>query len=290
MKRVQIIMTALFVLAACPLILRAYEWPVDTPKYASLTGMDKPSFVFESGVVFSDASMVRTAAAGKLLIRMDTANGHRNFPSSLGNTVIFIDETGLQTVYGNLESTVHLRDRTQTDARSPLGHTGNTAWEKAGSLPFQMIDTVNKVYINPQFLLPAIQDTTDPAILSVMLKAKNGITIPLDTVTEIQQGEYELYARIVDRHEKNGIPLSPFYITVEINGVKVTEIPFEVLQGTKGQLVLGNTGFTAAQLYQANDRLYLGTVNLVRGILKLEIFARDINENERTVLFEKVIQ
>ncbi len=290
-KHLQISLALLLLCSMQSLFAHDYEWPVDTPSISNLIGMKKSSESFEPGIIFEDANEARATHPGTVLMTIDTKYRHRNFPSALGNAVIFIDDTGLQTVYGNLGAIDHLGQRLQSDAKSPIAHSGNSGWEKDRSLSFQMIDTKKHVYLNPQFLLPPVHDRVSPEIDSIILKASNDALVYPQKGQSIRQGRYKLYARVTDYHSvAKNIPLAPFSVSVEVNGISITELSFEVLSVNNGMVHLGTSGLMLKTLYDGAGRLYLGTLSLVRGSLNITISARDISANVRKVVIENTVR
>lgn len=265
--------------------LYALEWPVEQPVFSRLFGQRIHSTTFEQGIVFDNAEMVRSSDTGMLLMTIEKKNRMRHFPSTLGNAFIFSHEDGLQTVYGNLESTGLLKNRTHVEMGNAIGKTGHTGWGRKGDLLFQVIDREKQVFINPQLLLPGITDTVKPAIQTVFLEDSEGQRIPVNQQKSIQKGSYGLYAEITDTVSEGQGMLNVFRVSIFVNGVNIRILPFETMNPKEGSLCLGATALTDTLLFKHDDAVYLGNVILNRGRSDIVITARDINGNERSETF-----
>lgn len=263
----------------------ALEWPTEQPVFQRLFGQRIHTTTFEHGLIFEQPHMVRSADSGMLLMRMEKKHGMRYFPSTLGNALIFSHEDGLQTVYGNLDSTGFLQNRLTVETGSPIGKTGNSGWGTAGSLIFQVIDLQNQAYINPQLLLPAVEDTIKPQMQNVFLVSESQQRIPLNGQKTIRKGSYDLYADVWDTMQNTKQPLNTFRISVFINGANIRTLPFETITQKNGSAYLGATALTDSLLLQQSEELYLGKIILNRGKSDIMITARDITGNEKSEVF-----
>lgn len=263
----------------------ALEWPADSQQFVRFFGQCIDRNTFEQGLVFKNAEAVRTADNGILLIALDKKYKTGSFPSTLGNALIFLHADGLQTVYGNLDETELLNNRTTSEARTIIGKTGCSGWAQQYELIFQVRDNQKNVYINPLLLLPHIDDTAAPKIYDIILIDEKKEAFPMSGQKKIRQGRYELYAHIFDTITNDSSILSPFRITIFLNGANIRTIPFETIAKKNGDVYLGSTAFTDALLYQRTERLYLGNIVLSRGKSDILITARDITGNEKSEQF-----
>ncbi|MGP1576652.1 MAG: peptidoglycan DD-metalloendopeptidase family protein [Treponema sp.] len=263
----------------------ALEWPTEQPVFQRLFGQRIHTTTFEHGLIFEQPPMVRSADSGMLLISMEKKHGMRYFPSTLGNALIFSHEDGLQTVYGNLETTGFLQNRITVDTGNPIGKTGNSGWGTAHTLIFQVIDMQNQAYINPQLLLPAVEDSLKPQMQNVFLVSESQQRILLNGQKTIRKGSYELYADVWDTTQEVKQPLNTFRISVFINGANIRTLPFETITQKNGSVYLGTTALTDSLLLQQSEALYLGKIILNRGKSDIMITARDITGNEKSEIF-----
>ena len=272
-------------LAVCFTELYALDWPTDTQNFLRLFGQCVGESSFEQGLTFENASTVRAADDGVLLITLDKKYGTGAFPSTLGNALVFLHDDGLQTVYGNLEDTVIFRNRVTTESNAVIGRTGNSGWGKANTLIFQVSDSQKKVYINPLLLLPSVDDKIAPQIQNIILINEQNTVFQMNGQKNVRQGSYELYADVSDTVSQGGLSFSPFRITIFVNGTNIRTIPFETIAEKDSDSYLGNTAFTDTLLYRRKNELYLGKIILSRGKSDILITARDITGNEKSERF-----
>ncbi len=265
----------------CCMELTALDWPADNQDFLRLFGQRIGADTFEQGITFEHSEIVRAADDGTLLIALNNRYRAGAFPSTLGNALIFLHDDGLQTVYGNLDTTASFRNRTTADAGAALGRTGNSGWGTPHHLLFQVRDNSRNVYINPLLLLPGVADKTAPQIQNIILMNERNTAISAASVKTVRQGSYELYADISDTTAADGHHFSPFRINVFVNGTNIRTIPFETISHRDEAAYLGSTAFTDALLYRRPDTLYLGKIILNRGKTDLLITARDITGNEK---------
>lgn len=262
----------------------SFEWPVENPSLLRLFAQKDEASVSQS-LVFKEVDTVRASGYGKHIISIEEKNSSRFFPSTLGNALIFIDDEGLQSVYANLSDTDLFTYRKETEAGSILGYAGKSAWTEEKSLIFQVADTRNNVLINPLLFMPAIEEKTEPQIQNTVLINSDKQTISLETVKKIKQGSYDLYSLIYDSAEKGGPQLAPFRITVSINGMNISDLPFEVLSSDGKDLYLQNKKSSLSLLYQKDGAIHLGKINLPSGKIELIITVLDKSGNQKKASF-----
>ena len=262
----------------------SFEWPVENPSLLRLFAQRDEASVSQS-LVFKEVDTVRASGYGKHIISIEEKNSSRFFPSTLGNAMIFIDDEGLQSIYANLSDTDLFTSRKETEAGSILGYAGKSAWTEEKSLIFQVADTRNNVLINPLLFMPAIEEKTEPQIQNTVLINGDKQTISLETVKKIKQGSYDLYSSIYDSAEKGGPQLAPFRITVSINGMNISDLPFEVLSSDGKDLYLQNKKLSLSLLYEKEGTMHLGKINLPAGKIELIITVLDKSGNQKKASF-----
>ena len=259
------------------------EWPVDTPVFLRFFGQRVADTGFEQGIIFENPSVVRAADSGNVLIAINKQYAVRNFPSTLGNALIFLHDDGLQTVYANIEMDDHFQDRKQIEIGSIIGKPEPSAWGIDRSLQFQVIDVQKKAYINPLLLFPSVPDTIKPRIQGIFLANEGHQLIPLDKQKLVAQGNYTVYIAVFDTVDHDTAhQFNPFRVTVFVNGSNVRTVPFETITHHDNQLFLSTTSFSDVLLYQKQDLMCVGRVTLNSGKSDIMIVARDITGNEST--------
>jgi len=133
--------------------------------------------------------------------------------------------------------------------------------------------------------MPAIEEKTEPQIQITVLINGDKQTIGLETVKKIKQGSYDLYSSISDSTEKGGPQLAPFRITVSINGMNISDLPFEVLSSDGKDLYLQNKKSSLSLLYEKEGTMHLGKINLPAGKIELIITVLDKSGNQKKASF-----
>jgi hypothetical protein len=264
--------------------LSALEWPVSQPLPSSFFGQ-RAFGIIERGIVLDKVDTIRASDHGTLMITLSENKNMSGFPGTLGNAVILAHDEGLLTIYGNLDSVDRIDEQLTVESGSILGQAGKSGWGKAVSCIFQVIDREQHTVLNPLLLLPQLQDTHGPTIKDVIVISSNEQIYALGTTKSVKQGKYRLYADIPDTINASPNNLSPFRITIEVNGSEYSSIPFELLKETNGEVYLSSPTLTWKNLYKDPVRIYLGELTLTRGRADISIIARDTAGNERSVLF-----
>lgn len=264
--------------------LSAFEWPVPEPHPVRFFGQ-RAYGVTERGVVLEKADSIRASGHGTLIITMEQNRNMSGFPSTLGNAAVLSHDEGLMTVYGNLDSVDRIADRKVVETGDILANTGTSAWGRAGTAIFQVIDREKRTVLNPLLLLPSLPDKKAPVIRNVVVVTSNAQTYPLGAIKTLRQGKYKLFAEVPDNIDGSSAELAPFRITIQVNGKEYSSIPFELLQEKSGELYLSDPEFTWKKLYVDPDRMYLGELSLTHGRADISIIAKDTAGNERSVLF-----
>lgn len=274
------------VLLICTLAaIQSLEWPVEEFYPVSFFGQ-RSKGIIERGITFEKAEIIRAAGNGKILVTLVKNANMSGFPSTLGNCIILSHTDGLITIYGNLESLDRVSEQVQIESQSLLGKTGTSSWGKPNYFIFQVVDTVKKNVLNPLLLMPSIKDQKSPSIRNVVMTSASSQMYVLNDIKSVKQGTYRLYADITDVVEKLPIELSPFRISVLVNGREFLTLPFELLTQNNGKLFLASSDYCWETLYADDKRTYLGELALARGKAEINIIARDASGNERSVQFD----
>ena len=264
--------------------LSGLEWPVQEFKPTHFFGQRSEQGM-ETGLILENSGTVRASADGTVLLRLEENTNMSGFPNALGNTVILTHDDGLLTVYGNLDSIDRVSEASHVELSSILGKTGSSGWGNPTDCIFQVIDQTKKTILNPLMLLPGFKDRHAPNIRNVVLVSQNGQTIAPGSVDAVRQGTYRLYADICDTIDNASTELSPFRITVLINGKEHTLIPFEQMKESDGKLYLSSPAFTRDTFFSDPTRIFLGEISLIRGQADISLMVKDTAGNERSVLF-----
>lgn len=246
-----------------------------------------------SSIVFNNPGEIHSSEAGRVTIIInDHTNDFGWFESSLGNTVIITHEDKLSTVYANLDDET-IPDEIQTNTTvlkgSPLGSSGNSAWQESGqsALEFKVFDNENDTSVNPRVLMPRVGAELPLEIGTVTLRKgnfaaisnKEGEVYDMRLTRRVPSGEYFIYKR-------RQPVAAPFKTSVSINGATVETISYDVLEENGSRLcVKGNNYYSWEELYPDDQRQLVGTAILSRGSNMLTITLTNMLNVQRTVSY-----
>jgi len=281
----------LYIFAPSLSLVYALEWPLSDFSLAMIFGdAYAKGGSFQVGLVLAASESVKVAEYGKKLIAIEEHKNLRRFPSTLGNAIVVSHEKGLQTIYGGLESPLAINDTSsKVETFSVIGAVGDSAWGGKRELTFQVVDTQEKCFINPmRHLLPflPIEDKILPTITSpTLISEKTKKIYNLETIKNLEQGEYELYTFAKDSITDTLGFFAPFSLSVLLNGKNTIDMQFYVLESNKGALHLKNTKIESRKIYNSDGKIYLGKLSLRRGRAELVILAKDISQNTTKVAY-----
>lgn len=275
-RRVPFLMFAVL----CAASLKAFEWPIKDGVPLRLFGQKAPSRI-ERGLVLQTKDTIRSSGSGTLLITLEGSRDMTGFPGTLGNAVIVSHDDGLVTVYGNLSSTDRAKDATLIESGTIVSDPGSSGWIEEGHVSFQVFDQIKKNALNPLLLLPGLTDRKPPVIKGLMAVSASNQQSALGSVKYLRQGRYRFYADIADSVDGSPHELSPFRVSVSVNGAESAVVPFDLIHSELGRNYLGKSLFTNDRLYGYGGRMYLGDIQLNRGKNDISLSARDAAGNER---------
>lgn len=263
----------------------AFNWPQNeilSDSFNSYFGQLRGGRLSTS-LIFSDSEDIKACESGKVIAVISEHNEDSElFESTLGNTVIIAHDDNMLTVYANLDEEYQQTRYTLDNVESgtPLGKCSNTAWQESDScLEFQVIDTKNKLYINPRILMPRVGAEAELQLKNVVAVNKKGNEYNLLTENSIPSGNYSIY------QQRQKISL-PYKSTIYINGYAVETISYDTLIEKNGRICTsGKSNYTAEQIYPADNRFLLGEINIPRGKVKMTVVLADILGKEKQITY-----
>lgn len=270
-----------------PSFLVPYDFPVDTRQPLTFFGQHLfPNSetqnvpVCETGMVFSNAEIVRVSENAVNLIAIEKSNHLLSFPSVLGNAIVSQTDNGFQVIYGNLEETSLLYDKANIFRFETLGKTDINSDGTRQVLIFKIFDTTekNKNFVNPVLFLPELADKRAPEIRALLLLSEEGQLIPISQRMTVKSGTYTLCVEAFDTIDNLDVRLSPFEIIALLNGNTIASLTFQTMAAKKGVTKMGDS-VELANLYSRFPYISLGTVHLTEGTSRLSISVRDYNRN-----------
>jgi len=263
----------------------ALEWPVQEARPVHLFGQ-RTGNVIDRGIVTENRGPVRAASDGTIVLILEENSNMSGFPGTLGNAVCLAHDDGLTTVYGNLSSIDRLTERTSTETGTILSDSSGTGWGTPETFTFLVLDQLKKKMLNPLMLLPPLKDGKAPVIKNVVaVSSQTEQSAALGTAKTLKQGKWRFYADITDTIDNLDRELSPFRVSVLVNGIELATLPMEILAEENGAVFVQTPTPYDRRLYEDPARMYLGELTLTRGRADVSVIARDLAGNERSVLF-----
>lgn len=267
-----------------PLFLSAMDWPIENPSLLSGFG-DRGSNGFLTGVylVPEDNQDVTPVEKGEVVFYVEEGSQSKgNLPSGLGSFIVIEHEAGLKSLYGHLKAyslDPTIREVSKTTVLGQVGDTGGAAGEQ---LYLEIIDKEFGQFINPQLVLPPLEDSVSPVIGTVSLKRGNE-ELELSNRDVLSRGKghllVEMYDPIPELPYFN--PTTPYQVSVFANGVEMITITLETIKEDQGTLHLPQDKRLTCSAFCISDTKYdLGELQLNPGESRLEILIKDVAGNE----------
>lgn len=264
----------------------AFDWPQDetsSDSFHSYFGQLRGGSI-ESSIIFRDPSTVKATEAGTVaIILTEHDNDYGWFESTLGNAVIIAHESNFDTVYGNLDAeslNQNLFDMDTVSVGQEFGESGNSGWQEGQScLEFQVLDTKQKMAINPRTPMPRVGSELPLEFGNVSLDDMNGKTHLLVLERYLPAGKYSVYRTRQD-------VAVPYRASVALNGATVETLSYDALKEVNGRLcITGNTTYPAEKVYPDEKRQLLGNVQLNHGLNKLDVTIFNILGESQTLTY-----
>lgn len=273
----------------CIFILPVYgfQWPVKEIIIVSTFG-ESESNEFVNGVdIGGKSQVVKPIDAGDLVFYSRPGDSPLDLPSGLGSYVIYQHNNGIRSLYGHLEDGSINTTELVVDLSDTIGIMGSSGSTVGTMLHLQVIDIEFEKYINPLLSLPLLIDGTRPVINEVFLITEEG-RMSITSGAIIKSGVFGLSADIRDLSESAGYycPVSPFSISLFINGENLANIDFESIKIRDDKMVLQEPeGISHDELYRDDWEFFLGEFELNPGDLMIEISVKDFAGNEGVKIF-----
>lgn len=275
------LLSLFLIIISFPLV--AFEWPQEAITAESF------SFVFgqlrgdgySNSLIFTEPAEVSAIESGTVLAILGDNNNEMGWMhSTLGKAVILSHDDSLISVYGNLQE-VKLDDSTnQVPKGKIVGSSGSSGWQSGKeSLELQIIDTKQKVSINPRMLMPPLEEELSISLYGITAIGRNGETMELRTRRSLSSGTYKLY-----RGREQAF--FPHVTSVAVNGAEVEKITFDVLTRSGRRLtVAGRKPYNAEATYPTVDKQFLAEITLSQGRNTVSVTVADINGREYTATY-----
>ncbi len=265
----------------------AFQWPVEDVVIISTFGESEDNQFVKGVDIGGDSQDISPIDQGELVFYSNQGTSPLDIPSGLGTYVIYQHKNGIRSLYGCLEAGSINTNQKQVDLSDTIGRMGSTGSAVGTMLHLQVIDTEFEKYINPLLTLPLLVDGSKPIIDEVYLITEEGKQV-INPGKIIKSGVVGLSADIRDLSYGAGYycPVSPFSISLFINGENLVNINFESLKIKDNKMILQELeGISHDELYRDKWEFYLGEFELNPGDVMVEISVKDFAGNEGVKIF-----
>ena len=280
-----IIIIAILLTSLIP--VSGFQWPVTDVVIVSTFGESEFDQFVKGIDIGGETQDISPIDSGELVFYSSPGTSSLDIPSGLGTYVIYQHRNGIRSLYGHLEDGSVNIDQEKIDLSDKIGKMGSSGRTVGTMLHLQVIDIEFEKYINPLFSLPLLIDVSKPIIDEVYLITEEGKK-EISSGEIINSGVFGLSADIRDLSEDADYycPVSPFSISLFINGENLANIDFESLKIKDDKMILQELeGISHDDLYRDEWEFYLGEFELNPGDVMIEISVKDFAGNEGVKIF-----
>lgn len=277
--------TSVIALLAISTFNFAFDWPqneIMSDSFFSYFGQLRGGKINPS-IVFSNTEYVKASDDGRVVCLLKEHNESDLFESTLGNAVILAHKDDMMTVYANLYDVEKFNNVDSVKTGESLGETALSGWQEGDAcLEFQVIDTLNKCFINPRVLMPRFGDELELVLHNVTGVNKAGISYTFSTVKTLNAGSYLLY------NDRQSVTI-PYKCSIYLNGAIAEKVIYDSLYEINGELnIRGKENHPLKEIYPDSNRQFIGQIVIPKGHNELTIIISDIlgKEQQATYIFD----
>ncbi len=267
----------------------SYQWPSNKDFLKSFFGTSLGSSVQDGVKFFSNEQAIYPLSDGEIIYYQDDFSfGENGFHGDDGNVMVLTHVGEFKSVYRNFTAIENFDNFKSVNETEMLG----IANKNYDDFIFSIYDDKIEAYINPQQLLPFLEDKRNPVISSVYLENQD-IRIKISRNKVLPSGESRLYidcwdvVKISNKLKK----FIPFSIYVFIDGFERYNTSFSSIKELDGELYLGgDSEVSVKDLLSGEGLIYGGDVFLTRGRSLVEVVVRDIDGNEASKSYPVLVE
>lgn len=259
--------------------LYSYQWPSSKDKINYIFGSEIDSR-FLDGVEFLNTGQgIYPMADGEVIFYQDSmCFGDLKYSEDEGN-ILYIKHGGdFSGIYRNFTSNNDFEFINEIYQGDLIG----TATMKDLPFTFSLLDEIKEEFVNPQQILPRVEDKERPVIGNVILVAGD-TRYRLTRNRTIPAGYYKLYIdtydviKIGEKYRK----ITPFQIYVLVDGFENFNISFSSIKEVNEKIYIsGDEDIPLEMVKDENGYYFGGEVSLTSGKSLIEIVIKDIHGNE----------
>lgn len=244
------------------------RWPVNNPVILKSFGqLEENSFITSISIVSEDGNVYSIADGITVYLRVFPGEDPKD------NLLILEHDNGLRSIYRNF---FPLDDFPDTVSEGQLIGSGK-------NIKLEILDTEGVQIVNPEILLPFLEDKAAPRIEGIFILSDNRELTRITGRTVTTTGSKTVLAEIFD--ERSGNRLIPFKIKYYVDGIKYREYVFESLKYQNDAYNFSWAEKADKIFVRIDDVIYinLGELQVLPGEVRLEIYAEDIRGNISSV-------
>ena len=262
--------------------LFGFQWPVEE-LILTATFAESRWDHFHTGIDIGGGEQeIRPVEEGEIVYYYEEGNRRSGIPAGLGNFVVVEHKRDLRSVYAHLEAESFDPSLIEVNRDTVIGVIGDSGGSYGKHLHLEVIDRELGRFVNPLLLLPPLEDNELPVIRGVHLMGE-GYSLTFPTDENISQGRYSLVLDVYDpsEHVSYFCPMSPFDISVYLNGQEVVRVQYQGIEEQEGRMeLIDSSGVTHENFYLDEWLVHVGDLELNAGETSLEITVKDIAGNE----------
>jgi len=267
----------------------SYQWPSSKDFLSKLFGANENLRIVDGIKFSSDNQSIYPLTDGEVIFYQDSFEfGDLDYKGEEGNLLVLKHIGEFNSIYRNFILSDNLNTQININKTDIIGISGNS-WDE---FIFSVYDNKNDSYINPQQILPFLEDGTTPVINNVYIM-NNDVLEPLYMNKRVLGGESILYIDSWDVIYIKGkySRFVPFSVNVFVDGFERYNISFSSLKEIEDDIYL--SGFSDVPLknfLSIPSYLFGGKVFLTNGRSLIEVVVKDINGNETSKSFSLLVE
>lgn len=271
------------------LSISAYQWPCNRDYLSSIFGNISNGNV-EDGIRFTnDGQAIYPLATGEVIFYQDEFNfGDTTFHSDAGNMLVLKHVGEFKSYYSNFHSDMNFSLMDSVNKSEMLG-TSSSDFDK---FKFSVFDERRKLYINPQQILPYLNDENRPVISSVVIN-NLGKEIKLSRNRRVPAGDSSIYINAWDviKVNERAKKFTPFSVNVFVDGFERYNSSLSAIKEVDGFIYIsGDSDIPIGDFISGGNMIFGGDIFLTKGRSLIEIVIKDIDGNEASKSYSVVVE
>ncbi|OQY40058.1 MAG: hypothetical protein B6229_02610 [Spirochaetaceae bacterium 4572_7] len=268
--------------------LFSYQWPSNKKFLSSFFGSVKGSTV-QDGIEFVGSNQaIYPLTDGEILYYQDNFQfGDLNYSGAEGNILVLKHKGEFNSFYRNFQPIDKFDFLKNIKQSEMLG----VSVIGSDNFMFSVYDSVNTSYINPQQILPFLEDEKKPVISRLYLE-NEGKRYRISRNKQVPGGLSTLYIDAWDVVMINNKlrRFSPFSLNVFIDGFEKYNVSYSSIKEIDDNLYLhGDEDVLLDKFVSGDGLLFGGDIYFTRGRSLIEIVVKDIDGNEASKSYSVVI-